>query len=40
MHMAVTLGGVMTALVGFTYTDEEPSESPYRCIPPSGLLSS
>ena len=30
MHMAVTLGGVMTALVGFTYTDEDDPESPYR----------
>ncbi len=31
MHMAVTLGGVMTALVGFTYTDEDDPDSPYRC---------
>ncbi len=30
MHMAVTLGGVMTALVGFTYTDEDDPDSPYR----------
>ena len=29
--MAVTLGGVMTALVGFTYTDEDDPDSPYRC---------
>ena len=28
--MAVTLGGIMTALVGFTY-NEEGSEHPYRC---------
>ena len=30
MHMAVMLGGIMTALVGFTY-NEEGSETPgYR----------
>ena len=32
MHMAVTLGGVMTALVGFTYTDEDDPDSPYRRV--------
>ena len=35
MHMAVTLGGVMTALVGFTYNSEEPSSAAARCEIPS-----
>lgn len=37
MHMAVTLGGIMTALVGFTY-NEEGSEHPFRCIGPPYVL--